>query len=31
LGDSMARLRAVKAKYDPDNMFRSTLAIAPHR
>ena len=28
-GSSYERLQAVKAKYDPDNLFRSTFNIAP--
>ena len=30
-GSSYERLQAVKAKYDPENLFRSTFNIAPAR
>ena len=30
-GSSYERLQAVKAKYDPENLFRSTFNIAPPR
>jgi FAD/FMN-containing dehydrogenase len=30
-GQSYERLQALKAKYDPDNLFRSTFNITPHR